>query len=663
VTTIACHPAGTSPAPDKATDRVRNRFVLALGLLACLTVSTQLLLVRTLRLQTNETEIAEVMTRERLLCQQVTNRALALEAAENSSQPSKLRADLSAVIAQCVAFHPLPLALIRASVPADPPGAGKVAEYQQQFQNLIEQAGAIDARRATPSGPRGGLNDRVAKIMDQEARYQAALEQVAERCAQTSLAQREALRFTGLAIVGVTLALLLTQAALVVRHWIWMLSRQARQELAAINERQRSREVIARISKHNELILNAAGEGIWGVDTAGLTVFANPAAAELTGWRVEELIGRPQHALLRHSRHNGQPYAPEECPICRTFAEGTAHHAIDEVFWHRAGEPIPVEYKSTPIVEDGVLIGAVITFKCIAEQKRLQTQLVHAQKLESIGQLAAGIAHEINTPTQYVGDNTRFLKDAFASINEVVQMCELLIVAASRGELSDELVMQAKDVTAAADLNYLTEEVPKAIDQSLEGIGRVTHIVRAMKEFSHPDRGIKEMTDLNKAISCTITVARNEWKYVAELVEDFDPALPHVMCFANDFNQVILNLIVNAAHAIADRAGAEPGSKGTITVTTRAVGEYVEARIADTGGGIPADIRSKIFDPFFTTKGIGKGTGQGLAIAYAVVVEKHSGTIDFESEVGKGTTFIIRIPIKEVGQPRATNETALVVCG
>jgi len=203
-------------------------------------------------------------------------------------------------------------------------------------------------------------------------------------------------------------------------------------------------------------------------------------------------------------------------------------------------------------------------------------------------------------------------------------------------------------VTAAverADAGYLLEEIPRAIDQTLEGVTRISTLVSAMKEFSHPGTKEKIPLDLNHAIESTITVARNEWKYVAELETEFDPSLPMVPCLPWEFNQVILNLIVNAAHAIADAVRQEGTQKGRIKVWTRNYLEWTEIRVQDTGSGIPEKIRSRVFDPFFTTKEIGKGTGQGLAIARSVVVDKHGGTIHFETEEGKGTTFIIRLPL------------------
>ena len=274
-----------------------------------------------------------------------------------------------------------------------------------------------------------------------------------------------------------------------------------------------------------------------------------------------------------------------------------------------------------------------------------EAQLVHAQKLEAIGQLAAGIAHEINTPTQFVGDNTRFLQDAFRDLLVLLERYAGLLDAARCGTTTPAQVAELEAALKAADLDYLCAEIPVAIQQSLDGIQRVSSIVRAMKDFSHPDTGEFKPLDLNAALENTLTVARNEWKYVAEVVTDLDPNLPLVPCLPGDINQVVLNVLINAAHAIADALGDQAGAKGKITIHTRCAGAWAEIRIGDTGTGIPESIRTRVFDPFFTTKDVGKGTGQGLAIARAVVVKKHHGTIAFETEVGRGTTFIIRLPL------------------
>ena len=270
--------------------------------------------------------------------------------------------------------------------------------------------------------------------------------------------------------------------------------------------------------------------------------------------------------------------------------------------------------------------------QALEERDRLEDNLRQAQKLEAIGQLAAGIAHEINTPTQYVGDNLRFLKESFG---------ELAGLLAQLVKLGGE---PAGKLLADADFDYLKEEIPRALNQSLEGVDRVAKIVRAMKEFSHPARE-KTATDLNRAIQSTITVASNEWKYVAEVEMDLDSNMPAVHCSPAEFNQVVLNIVVNAAHAISDVVGDGGKGKGKIRVKTRSDGDWAIVEIADSGAGMPAHVQQRIFEPFFTTKEVGKGTGQGLAIAHNVIVDKHGGTIKVASAPGKGTTFTIRLPI------------------
>jgi PAS domain S-box-containing protein len=281
-----------------------------------------------------------------------------------------------------------------------------------------------------------------------------------------------------------------------------------------------------------------------------------------------------------------------------------------------------------------------------AERERadMELQLRHAQKLESIGQLAAGIAHEINTPTQYIGDNLHFLKDSFRDLQAVVQAQEeILPLLDTHAPAAAAALRQAME---DADTDYLLEEIPKAVGQALDGVDRVSTLVRAMKDFSHPGQTEKAPANLNDAIQSTIIVARNEWKYVATLETDLDAALPLVPCLVSELNQVVLNLIVNAAHAIKDVA--KDGALGKISIRTQTSSHWAEIQIQDSGSGIPVEARDRIFDPFFTTKEVGKGTGQGLAIARSVVVDKHSGSIHFETELGKGTTFIIRLPFNGV---------------
>ncbi|MBI5545058.1 MAG: HAMP domain-containing histidine kinase [Deltaproteobacteria bacterium] len=270
--------------------------------------------------------------------------------------------------------------------------------------------------------------------------------------------------------------------------------------------------------------------------------------------------------------------------------------------------------------------------KALSDLKAAQAQLLQGQKLTAIGQLAAGIAHEINTPMQFIGDNVSFLRTAFQ---------DLLDVAAAGSS-----ALEAGGSTAET-LAFLRTEVPQALEQTGEGIQRVTSIVAAMKDFSHPSGGKKQPSDVHACLDSTVTVARNVWKYVADVVHDYDRECPHIDLLRDEFNQVILNLVVNAADAISEATQGGTQGKGTITLRTRKLPEAVEVQVQDNGPGIPEDIRSRVFEPFFTTKAVGKGTGQGLAIAYSVIVERHGGEIGFDSELGRGTTFWMRLPLKQ----------------
>jgi signal transduction histidine kinase len=283
----------------------------------------------------------------------------------------------------------------------------------------------------------------------------------------------------------------------------------------------------------------------------------------------------------------------------------------------------------------------------VTDQRRLENELAQAQKLESVGRLAAGVAHEINTPVQFVSDSVSFVREAMDDLSEIVDKYRELRNATQSEDNRVENVAAAAKAAAEAeddvDLDYILENAPVALDRARDGLGRVAAIVRSMKEFAHPDRKEMAQSDLNQAIQSTLVIASNEYKYVAE-VELALGDVPPVNCYAGEINQVVLNLIVNAAHAIGDVVRGTD-KKGRIRVATRVLDDQVEIAIGDSGKGIPVEVRSRIFDPFFTTKEVGKGTGQGLAIARAVVVEKHGGTLHFETELGQGTTFYIRLPI------------------
>jgi signal transduction histidine kinase/HAMP domain-containing protein len=279
----------------------------------------------------------------------------------------------------------------------------------------------------------------------------------------------------------------------------------------------------------------------------------------------------------------------------------------------------------------------------ITDLRRMARELAAAQKLESVGRLAAGVAHEINTPVQFVSDNVEFVRTSMVDLAKVVEAYRALRHAVQSSGDAEQAASSSLEVEKSVDLDYILENAPHAIESSVEGLGRIATIVRSMKEFAHPDQGEKTLADLNQAIRSTLVIAHNEYKYIAEVDTELGE-LPQVECYLGEINQVILNLLVNAAHAIADVV-KDSGNRGKLSVRTRVDGVEVEIAISDTGTGIPMAVRDKIFDPFFTTKEVGKGTGQGLALAHSVVVNKHGGTLRFETEMGIGTTFLMRLPI------------------
>jgi PAS domain S-box-containing protein len=302
-----------------------------------------------------------------------------------------------------------------------------------------------------------------------------------------------------------------------------------------------------------------------------------------------------------------------------------------------------VDYEAhvAPGAEDDV----VCVLRDVTSRRSLEAQLRQAQRLESIGQLAAGIAHEINTPIQFVSDSVHFLKEAFQDILAVLVAYRQAKELAGSLPVPEQLVQALGEVAEQEerrDIPYLEENVGSSIGRAIDGLERITTIVRSIKEFAHPSSTEKTPTDLNRAIMTTLTIARSEYKYVADVETELGD-LPEVDCHPGEINQAILNITVNASHAIGDRF-KESGVKGRIGVRTRLVDGFAEIAISDTGGGIPEHIRHRIFDPFFTTKEVGRGTGQGLALARTTIIEKHQGTLTFDTEMGRGTTFYIRLP-------------------
>ena len=402
-----------------------------------------------------------------------------------------------------------------------------------------------------------------------------------------------------------------------------------------ITQRKKNEETVRRLS----VAVEQSPVSVVITNLSGEIVYVNRKFVESTGYSYEEVIGKNPRILKTGHTTNEEYGALWKAIKAGKEWRGEFQNRKKngEIYW---------EYAVIRPIEDenGIATHFLAVKEDITERRQMEIQLRHAQRLESIGQLAAGIAHEINTPIQYVGDNTTFLADAFGGLRSLLSKYERLLTAAQECGAPDEVLNDVASVAESIDISYLLEEIPKALAQAKEGLGRVSKLVGAMKEFSHPGTKEKTLCDLNRAIESTITVSRNEWKYVSNVEKDLDPKLPLVLCLPNEFNQVILNLIINAAHSIADVVGKTGTGKGTIRIATRDFQDWVEISIQDTGTGIPAHAQARMFEPFFTTKEVGKGTGQGLAIARSVVVDKHQGSIHFETEEGKGTTFIIRLP-------------------
>jgi PAS domain S-box-containing protein len=411
--------------------------------------------------------------------------------------------------------------------------------------------------------------------------------------------------------------------------------------------RKRTEEALRRSELRVQRLVDSNIIGIAIGDLSGKLIDANAAFLALLGYSREDLLSGNMHwdSMIPIEYRDREQRAIEQ--LRNT---GVAAPWEKELF-RKDGSRVSVLIGVVTVLSTQGDTERVAFVVDISERKHLEQQLRHAQKLEAVGSLAAGMAHEINTPIQFVGDNARFLQDSFHGIADLIDRYEELCEEADQGAVRPELLERARTAREKADWAYLRTEVPKALEQMLDGVGRVATIVRAMKEFSHVDQSVeKTAADLNKALESTLVVARNELKFVAE-VETHYGELPLVMCHLGDLNQVFLNLLVNAAHAIGD-AVKGTGEKGRIGVRTKQEEEWVEIAISDTGTGVPERIRERIFDPFFTTKEVGKGSGQGLALARAIVMEKHGGTLTFETEMGKGTTFYVRLPVNSAREAK-----------
>jgi PAS domain S-box-containing protein len=396
--------------------------------------------------------------------------------------------------------------------------------------------------------------------------------------------------------------------------------------------------------RYLDLIENLT-EGLCSFDRNGNINFLNKSMANMLGYEAGE----------RLDAASGKGMTEEVVQALRekhqeSLRGKTATHAFELV--HKEGRRVFINASISPMRdEQGNIVGTMALLSDLTKERVLQLQLIHAQRLEALGQLAAGIAHEINTPAQYVDSNIHFLKSAFDDLLAILKEHDALLKDARAFPPLAEAVEKVEVARKECQVESLLAELPGAFNDTREGLQRIALIVDSVKRFAHPCEDALQLANINDALRSTIVVAQNEWKYVAEVRTDFDPGLPPVPCVLSDINQVVLNLIVNAAHAIAAIPERSADAKGLITVRTRVEDGWAVIEVQDTGTGIPVAIQSRVFDPFFTTKEVGCGTGQGLAISRTVVEEKHRGAITFQTEEGKGTTFIVRLPIDQSEKP------------
>lgn len=423
-----------------------------------------------------------------------------------------------------------------------------------------------------------------------------------------------------------------------------------------ITDRKFFERSVERLSREYEVILNTAGWGIVGANIDGKITFANPSAARMLSFDVEDLLGHTVREIHHGTLDGLSGGECDECMICSALHDGISRQGSNDVLWRRDGTSVPVEFTITPILEEGLVQGIVLAFMDIAEQLRIkrelherideltelnhrletmQTQLLQSEKMAGIGQLAAGVAHEINNPIGFVSSNLNTLEK---------YLCDLLSLADAYAIAEQDcdgvghaaVFDRARQLKKSMDFNYLSQDASELVAESKDGLSRVKKIVQDLKDFSHVDAADEwSWANLHQGLDSTLNIVWNDLKYKCEVKKEYG-ALPDFYCLPSQLNQVFMNMLVNAGHAIEQR--------GTITLRTGHDGEQVWIEIGDTGNGIAPEHLKRIFEPFYTTKPIGKGTGLGLSLSYGIV-KKHQGRIEVQSEVGHGTTFRVWLPV------------------
>jgi PAS domain S-box-containing protein len=434
------------------------------------------------------------------------------------------------------------------------------------------------------------------------------------------------------------------------RHNIDILKQEQLQQIVVqrTSDLEASENEAKIITERFEFAITGTSDGLWDWDLQTNVVFCSPRFKELVGFNQIYSEITDIFSWMNNNIHPDDRDATIS-DIHNSIKSGEAYRSVYRLLvaentwrWFES-RGAPVRNAAGRSIR---LAGAITD---ITERKEGEQALHLAARMASVGTLASGIAHEINTPIQFINDSVQFLRDASSDVFTLVaklQEVRRLAASGAPGPVLNSAIEIAECGEREADLEYLHEHMPKAFERCADGLERVSTIVRSMKEFAHPSVDSMAPVDLNRAIANTLTIARSEYKYVAEIVVDYGN-IPFINCYVNEINQVVLNIVVNAAHAIGE-AVKGTDNKGKITVRTYSEDEFVVISISDTGKGIPDAVGKRIFEPFFTTKEVGKGTGQGLALAWAVVKEKHGGSLSFETVLNNGTTFFIRLLIAGV---------------
>jgi PAS domain S-box-containing protein len=389
--------------------------------------------------------------------------------------------------------------------------------------------------------------------------------------------------------------------------------------------------------QRHSVVFDIIADGVVILDGDSLIVDANNAASHILGYTRDELVGKRPSIWQRAEE------AAERRVLVMAAIAAHGEWSGEYTVRRKDGSTRTVESRVRSVVDaSGKIVQIIAVIRDISDQRKLEVQLLQAQKLKAVGSLGAGVAHEINTPLQYVSDNMQFLEDGLQALRSIIERAESLVAAARDEPALAYLAMEFDEVVRDVNLAYLDLQLPDAANHAREGCARVREIIRALTRLAAPSSVGKVLTDINASIRDALTVSQNEWKTVANMITDLDPGLPLVPCATAELNLVLLNIVINAAQALATRRPSQP--MGHITVSSRVVGEWVEIRIADDGPGISAENQLRVFDPFFTTRAPGKGIGHGLSSAHASVVDTHGGRLWVESVEGQGATFVIHLP-------------------